>query len=103
MKIVQPIPTNVSYRNVKRAQSKSNSARLRRRSVAKGWLSEEEAKRKIPDNNNKYLKLPFVKVKSSSSGQQFRLFIDHGSILEEKTIGTFNAYGLSSSATIPWF
>lgn len=98
-----PIPTRVQYRVVRRVQVKSNAQRLRRRSVSKGWLTEEEALLRIPDNREQQCNLPFLRLKSLSSAQSFLLFIDQGELQETPVSGTFSAYGLSAIATVPWF
>lgn len=97
------VPSGCTYRVVRRIQAKSNAERLRRRSVKKGWLSSEEAVEQIPLTKERRLKLPFVQLKSSSSGQQFRLFIDQGPELPEPQQGSFSSYGLSATGTVPWF
>lgn len=97
------IPEIVNYRVVKRIQTKSSPERLMRRSIRKGWITEEEAALKIREKSSKQLTLPFIQLKSLSTQQTFRLFVEHGPILIESVIGTFNAYGLSSNATVPWF
>jgi CRISPR-associated endonuclease Csy4 len=100
---ILPIPTPVQYRTVRRVQLKSNAERLRRRSVKKGWLSEEEACQRIPYSAEKRSSLPFIRLKSLSTGQFFLLFIEQGPIQSTPTSGVFSAYGLSATATIPWF
>ncbi|WP_145591461.1 type I-F CRISPR-associated endoribonuclease Cas6/Csy4 [Yersinia rochesterensis] len=100
---ILPIPTRVKYRVVRRVQVKSNAQRLRRRSVSKGWLTEEEALLRIPDNREQQCNLPFLRLKSLSSEQNFLLFVDQGDLQETPVSGTFSAYGLSSIATVPWF
>jgi len=50
-----------------------------------------------------HLKEPFVQLKSQSSAQSFRLFIQQGKLLDLPVEGEFSAYALSSKATIPWF
>jgi CRISPR-associated endonuclease Csy4 len=100
---IQPVPANVKYRTVRRVQFKSNAERLRRRSVSKGWITEEEARMRIPDLVEKRTTLPFIRLKSLSSEQTFLLFIEQGKICDNATEGIFSAYGLSATATIPWF
>lgn len=100
---ITSIPKSVSYRVVKRVQAKSSSERLKRRSVKKGWLTQEEADLKISENTEKTLSLPYLKIRSHSTGQPFRLFIEHCPIVNTHVPGAFSAYGLSSTATIPWF
>jgi CRISPR-associated endonuclease Csy4 len=99
---VLPVPKGCKYRVVKRVQAKSNTERLYRRSVKKGWISEAEAEKKSTKKEQR-LKHPFVSLRSNSSGQQFRLFIHQGQIMDSPQMGTFSAYGLSANATIPWF
>lgn len=100
---ITPIPGNISYRIVKRIQCKSSSERLRRRSVQKGWLTQEEANLKIADEKERVLSFPYLKIKSQSTQQFFRLFIEHGPLLKKPIPGKFSAYGLSTASTIPWF
>ncbi len=101
--VISQIPEKVSYRVVKRLQTKSSKERLYRRSLQKGWINKEEAVRKISDNSKKISSLPFLKIKSHSTNQAFLLFIEHGPILSDPVPGKFTSYGLSSCATVPWF
>jgi CRISPR-associated endonuclease Csy4 len=99
---VQEIPKRVSYVTVKRVQCKSSAERLRRRIIKRCQLSDEDALNRIPDSVQKQSTLPYVTLKSDSTGQFFRLFIDQ-QIAENPVIGTFNAYALSNGATVPKF
>lgn len=98
-----PAPDNCQYRVVKRVQAKSSVERLYRRSVKKGWLTEEQADIRMNAGKEQHLKHPFVQLKSHSSGQAFRLFIEQGKLLDAPQAGKFSDYGLSGDATIPWF
>ena len=100
---ISDVPPVVKYRVVKRVQVKSGVTRLRRRSVRKGWMSEAEAVERIPLTRERKSKQPFLQLKSQSTGQAFRLFIEHGDIVGQAVTGGFSAYGLSGNATIPWF
>jgi len=100
---IGPIPAAVQYRTVKRVQVKSSAERLRRRSVKKGWLSEEQAREQIALSAEQRSELPYVQLKSASTRQSFLLFIEHGPLLDKASAGTFSAYGLSATTTIPWF
>lgn len=99
---VAPIPDKVRYRWVRRVQAKSVHNK-RKRSVAKGWLSEEEAKLRIPDNQYRALKLPYAQLRSLSNGNTMRVYIEHGPLGDTPVAGAFNSYGLSRETTIPWF
>lgn len=98
-----PVPSDVRYRIVRRVQAKSSPERLRRRLIARKGVSEAEAQQAIPDSAAETLALPFVLLQSQSTGQQFRLFIEHLPVQGQAQAGTFSAYGLSAEATIPWF
>lgn len=99
---IGPVPETVEHRRVRRIQAKSNVERIRRRQMKRHQLSEEEAKQRIPDSAEETLSLPYLIIGSASTGHQFRLFIDHQDASGPAT-GKFNGYGLSDSATVPWF
>lgn len=100
---ISPVPANCEHRTIKRVQVKSNAERLRRRSIKKGWLTPEQAEERITIDKEQTLKQSFIQVKSHSSGQVFRLFIDQSNIEHSPRPGEFSAYGLSKGATVPWF
>lgn len=100
---IQPIPADAGYRVVRRVQPKTNVGRLRRRYQRRHNVSAEEARLRLPDTIEKPVSLPFVMIRSATTGQRFALFIDHGPIQNEPTAGTFSTYGLSPMATVPWF
>lgn len=100
---IAAVPDNCKHRVVKRVQAKSSVERVYRRSVKKGWLSVEDAEVKVNAGKEQQLKLPFVQLKSRSTEQSFRLFIQQGKVVDLPVSGEFSAYGLSDVATIPWF
>lgn len=98
------VPGKVTYREVRRVQAKSSPERARRRLIRRHGVGEDEALARIPDTlADTYLSLPFVQVQSRSTGQRFRLFIEHRESGVEPTPGAFNAYGLGQGSTVPWF
>lgn len=100
---IQPIPETSQHRRISRVQAKGNPERLRRRQMRRHGISQEEAQKRIPDHAVEMLNLPYVSVRSQSTGQKFRLFIGHGPLQSEAVSGAFSFYGLSDKATIPWF
>lgn len=100
---IAAVPAGVAWRVVKRVQVKSSAERLRRRSVSKGWLSEAEAQQRIGLVSEQRSDLPYVLIKSGSNGNAYPLFIEHGQLQPSPVGGIFNSYGLSATATIPWF
>jgi CRISPR-associated endonuclease Csy4 len=100
---VLAVPTDSRHRVVSRVQAKSSPERLRRRHMRRHGLTAEQAQERVPDSAAKTLNLPFLTLRSQSTGQTFRLFIRPGPVLYTAVPGEFGAYGLSSRATVPWF
>lgn len=100
---VQPVPAGVQHRAVRRVQAKSNPERLRRRLMVRKSIDAEAARAAIPDAAARMLELPYVEIGSRSTEQRFRLFIEHLEPVSTPREGIYGSYGLSSSATIPWF
>jgi CRISPR-associated endonuclease Csy4 len=86
-----PVPPTAQHGAVRRVQVKSGVERLMRRH----HLDVEEARRRIPDTVARSVPLPFIQLHSTSTGQIYRLFIEHGPARQESVPGTFNTYGLS--------
>ena len=100
---ILPIPHElIGYRTVSRVQKKSPQ-NLRKRSIAKGWLTEEEAQHKIPDTKQPQLNLPYLQLQSLSNKNVLRIYVKHGDITQQAVSGEYSSYGFSSQATIPWF
>ena len=100
---VSRVPADTEYRTVRRRQFKTNADRLRRRRMRRHGVSEAEAIEAIPDSVEQRVCLPFIQVRSASTGQRFCLFIEHGPKQSTPQPGQFNSYGLSPEATVPWF
>jgi len=100
---ITEVPARAKQRVVRRVQAKSNPERQRRRLIARKGISAERAMQTIPDSAAKRLNLPYLVLTSQSTGQQFRLFVEHLAVREQAVGGEFSAYGLSSTATVPWF
>jgi len=100
---IRPVPPHARHRGVRRVQAKSNPERLRRRYMKRHRVGPEEARKAIPDHTAETLQLPYLQLHSHSTGQRFPLFIRHEPIQETPKVGEFNTYGLSKTATIPWF
>lgn len=97
------VPADAAQRCLRRVQAKSSPERLRRRQMRRHGLTAEQACERVPDSAAELLRLPFVMLASTSTGQTFPLYLRLGPTMPASQTGTFNAYGLSASATIPWF
>ncbi|OHZ02758.1 type I-F CRISPR-associated endoribonuclease Cas6/Csy4 [Salinicola sp. MIT1003] len=103
LEAVQPVPAEVSYRIVRRRQFNTGSPSRAKRYAKRHGIEFDEAQRLMEKPAERQIALPFVQVSSRSSGQRFALFIEHGETQSQPTAGSFNHYGLSSEATVPWF
>jgi len=98
-----PVPANTQHRTVRRRQFKTNVERLRRRRMQRKGETAEQAAAAIPDTVKRRPDLPFVQLRSSSTGQSFCLCVEHGPLQAQPVTGAFNTYGLGQEATVPWF
>ena len=97
-----PVPSQHSFCTLHRVQAKSGAERLRRRQMKRHGMSYAQACERIPEGRAQLLDLPFVQLSSGSSGQRFSLYLRLETAITG-TVGAFNTYGLSHTATIPWF
>ncbi|MGD9945544.1 MAG: type I-F CRISPR-associated endoribonuclease Cas6/Csy4, partial [Burkholderiaceae bacterium] len=97
------VPAPRGFRVVSRVQAHSSAERMRRRLMKRHDIDHERARQQIPDSAAKQLDLPYLDIRSQSTGQRFRLFVRQGPIRETAEAGVFSSYGLSDRATVPWF
>jgi len=64
------------------------------------WQQAVEA---IPATVERRPDLPYLYLRSRSTGRSFCMFIVMGTPTRESVSGPFNSHGLSSEATVPWF
>jgi CRISPR-associated endonuclease Csy4 len=95
-----PVPTNAEFVRVQRVQPKQTAARLRR-AVKRNSLQESEAEAILGDRVP--FKKPYFRLQSESTGQSFLLFIEQSNPQDYPVEGPYNTYGLSQTATVPWF
>lgn len=100
---VSPVPADARYRVVRRRQFKTNAERLRRRRAKRHDETLDQARQHIPDTVERRVPLPYLTLRSHSTKQAFSLFIEHGPLTDVPVAGTFSSYGLSTTATVPWF
>lgn len=96
-------PADAPHRVVRRRQFKTNAERLRRRRMKRKNETQAQAAAAIPDTVERQPSLPFVHLRSQSTGQSFCLFVSLGPLMDRSVPGGFNAYGLGGTATVPWF
>lgn len=101
--VISAVPADAQHRVVRRVQTKSSAERIRRRQMRRHGYDEGQARARVPDNVERTLDLPYVNLRSATTNQTFRLFIEHGPLHAEPQPGSFSAYGLSPITTVPWF
>ncbi|GAB3360459.1 MULTISPECIES: type I-F CRISPR-associated endoribonuclease Cas6/Csy4 [Giesbergeria] len=100
------VPSQAQHRIVQRRQFKTSAERLRRRRMQRKGETAEQAAIAIPSHVERNPRLPYVQLRSNSSGQSFYLWIELGPLHETPVPGSFNTYGLGQAdrgASIPWF
>lgn len=100
---ITPVPLDAPHRVVQRRQFKTSAERLRRRRMRRKGETEQQAADTIPLTVERRPDLPYIHLRSRSTGQPFCLFISLGPLVRQAVTGPFNSYGLSGTTTIPWF
>ena len=99
---IREVPENInSYAIYKRKQVKTNATRLARHRVKRGDIGFDEALARY-SNVVTTTDLPFVQMKSLTSDQVFKLFIEKKNA-EQSESQIFSTYGLSSESSVPEF
>lgn len=100
---VTPVPGHAQHCVVARVQKKS-AHNMRQRAMRRDGLTHEQSLARIPDSATEVVSLPYLDIRSSSSGQTLRFFIRQGPPKSTAVPGPFSAYGMShAGATVPWF
>ncbi len=103
LRCVPPVERIQGYVNFSRVRERANPSRLARRYCKRHpKVSYEEALALYEKKKREALKLPYINLHSSSTSNQFKLFIRKREA-EEPQSGLLNSYGLSSSLTVPLF
>jgi CRISPR-associated endonuclease Csy4 len=99
---IKPVPSGAAFRTVYRTQPTMSAAKLRRL-VKRGSITEPEMKNYQAKMVTKGKDGPYLELVSGSSGQRHRRYIEFGPLLETPVGGAFDQFGLSKTATVPWF
>lgn len=99
---LQAIPSDATYRVISRKQSTMTDAKLRRL-IKRRSISQDELKQYKAKMFEKGLDNPYLEMQSVSNGHKHRRYLQFGESLSEPVTGEFDQFGLSKTATIPWF
>jgi len=103
MSDILPVPEKVEgYRTVSRIQQNLTNAKLKRL-IKRNSISGDEAKKYKAKMLASGLDNPYMELQSASTGEQYRIYIAFGDFQDKSVEGKFNHFGLSKTATIPWF
>ena len=100
---IRDIPDRVNgHACFKRIQPKSSNERLARRKAKREGVSRSAALTYFQTRKEVYSLAPFIRMKSHSTGRQYRLMIVRVDN-EENQGAKFSTYGLSGVSTVPLF
>ncbi len=105
---IRTVPEQTQHAVFVRKQCVNNPERLARRRAKRKGETVEQALSHFAGFEGEFLTLPFVALESLSTASsaeanhRFKLFVAQ-QLVSKPQAGSFNCYGLSQSATIPWF
>lgn len=99
---IQSVPDNSQYRVISRIQSTMSQSKLNRL-IKRSSISTNEVKTYKAKMFSKGLDNPFLELESSSNGHKHRRYLEFGDLKSEAVEGIFDQFGLSKTATVPWF
>jgi len=99
------------YRVVSRIRTTMNLKKLEERITYQKAQGELKTDEDVKNYERQYkqkmfgssLDNPYLELQSSSTTQVYRRFIQFGDLSSTITLGKFDEFGLSKSASIPWF
>ncbi|MGL5006495.1 MAG: type I-F CRISPR-associated endoribonuclease Cas6/Csy4 [Plesiomonas sp.] len=99
---IHMVPVACEYRTISRVQSTMTQSKLKRL-IKRGSISDADVKIYKAKMFTKGLDNPYLELESGSNGHKHRRYLSFGEIKKEAVNGTFDQFGLSKTATVPWF
>ena len=99
---ITPVPGDTKFRTVSRKQITMTQSKLKRL-IKRGSIPEEEVKQYKAKMFSQGLDNPYLELQSSSNGHKHRRYIEFGDLKTVPVAGSFDCFGLSKQATVPWF
>jgi len=96
------VPEQTQHRVISEHRSNMSSAKLRRL-ITRGSIDKEGEKRYKVKMLSQDFDNPYLDLFSSSTEQVHRKFFELSDIQKQPVEGVFDSYGLSKTATVPWF
>ncbi len=99
---IKPVPENSNFRVISRIQTTMSPAKYRRL-LARGSITEKEQKHYKAKMFQKGLDNPYLELESVSTGKKYRRYLNFSDLQSAPVKGVFDQFGLSKTATVPWF
>lgn len=99
---IQLVPSSCEYRTISRIQSNMSQSKLKRL-LKRGSISDTDINKYKAKMFTKGLEHPYLELESSSNGHKHRRYLRFSEIAKEPIDGKFDLFGLSKTATVPWF
>ncbi|VEG92576.1 type I-F CRISPR-associated endoribonuclease Cas6/Csy4 [Legionella spiritensis] len=99
---VLSVPAHTKFRTISRKQTTMSQSKLRRL-IKRSSIMEDEIKQYKAKMFSKVLDNPYVELVSGSNAQKHRRYIEFGELVDQPIPGEFDQFGLSKTATVPWF
>lgn len=100
---ILPIPNKIQgYKNISRICQNMTNSKLNRL-IKRGSISNnhiDSYKLKMLKNS---LDAPYLELQSNSTNKKYRVYLEFTGLQKILTKGEFNYFGLSKTATVPWF
>jgi len=100
--VISLVPESTQHRTVSRKQANMTEAKLRRL-IARNSISQDEVKNYKAKMFTQSLDNPYFELVSNSSSEKHRRYIQFGDLNNTPVEGCFDEFGLSKTATVPWF
>jgi CRISPR-associated endonuclease Csy4 len=99
---IKQVPGDSKFRTISRKQTTMTQSKMRRL-FKRGSMTEDDIRQYKNKMFSKGLDNPYFELVSESNGHKYRRYIEFGELLDQPTSGNFDRFGLSKTATIPWF
>jgi CRISPR-associated endonuclease Csy4 len=100
---VAEVPAQTQHRQLLRLRPNSNMERLKRRQLKRHPELAANIEARFAGAKDERVNAPFIMLRSKSTGESFPLLLSLGPLQAQASPGLFNSYGLSGTATVPWF
>jgi CRISPR-associated endonuclease Csy4 len=99
---IMQVPPSSRFRTVSRKQPTMSQSKLNRL-IKRGSISVDEIDKYKAKMQGNTLAGPYLELASGSNKHKHRRYIAFGELQDNPAPGEFDQFGLSKTATIPWF